>query len=331
MKKLIGILSFIWLSACTDSTAPERLIISDNGGSAKTASASVAFVSDRDGSDAIYVANSDGSAVTRLAAGNSPAWSLDGRRIAFVRGVALGGPATIYVMNADGSDLRFLANGSFPSWSPDGSQIVFNGASGGIQDPIFVINADGSGGRKLIGPDELGLPDDQSKEGTLLLPAWSPDGRSIAFVRASFYDAWMIYIMNADGTTPRLFNGASVGDSRLAWSPDGSQLLYQAPGWMMGSAPWTIVSAGANGAGLHSYTPTQGIYAGGPDWSPDARSILFEKFTGPGDEVSAIGSRMRIFVLGLGDGLVRQLIPEAISPVRRNYWDHQAAWSRSAR
>ena len=283
-------------------------------------SARVAFVSDRDGSDAIYVANSDGSGVTRLAAGNSPAWSLDGRRIAFVRGVAYGGPAAIYVMNADGSDLHFLANGSFPSWSPDGSQIVFNGPSGVKDGGIFVINADGSRSRKLIGY-EFALPDDGYGDGWLGLPAWSPDGRSIGFVRANFDIPWMIYIMNADGTAPRLFNGATVGDSRFTWSPDGSKLLYQASAWM-------IVSAGANGAGLRSYTQTQGSYVGGPDWSPDARSILFERFTGAGDEISAVGSRMRIFVLGLGDGVVRQLIPEAISPARQNYWDHHAAWSR---
>ena len=81
----------------------------------------IAFVSTRDGSPFIYVANADGSAVTRLVSGRHPAWSHDGRRIAF-NGVDSG----IYVMNADGSGQIRLGVGGFPDWSPDGTKIVFN-------------------------------------------------------------------------------------------------------------------------------------------------------------------------------------------------------------
>ncbi len=43
----------------------------------------IAFVSDREGSTRIYIADEDGSNVTLLTAGDNPAWSHDGRRIAF--------------------------------------------------------------------------------------------------------------------------------------------------------------------------------------------------------------------------------------------------------
>ena len=76
--------------------------------------------------------NADGSGVTRLtvndAVDSSPAWSPDGRRIAFDS--TRDGNFEIYVMNADGSGVTRLTNNDawdwYPDWSPDGRRIAFD-------------------------------------------------------------------------------------------------------------------------------------------------------------------------------------------------------------
>jgi TolB protein len=110
-------------------------------------SRTIAFVSRRGGRDEIYVMNWDGSDVRRLTTegGGPPAFSPDGRRIAF----AFDGD--VYVMNADGSGRRRLARGGRPVFSPDGRSVAFF-----AQDPTglatYAVNVDGTGLERLSDP-----------------------------------------------------------------------------------------------------------------------------------------------------------------------------------
>ena len=84
----------------------------------------IAFMSDRDGNQEIYVMNADGSNQTRLT--NNPGWdespcfSPDGTKIAFES--LRDGDPEIYVMNADGSNQTRITNNpaydGHPSWGP---------------------------------------------------------------------------------------------------------------------------------------------------------------------------------------------------------------------
>ena len=141
--------------------------------------------------------NADGSGVTRLidhdADDLTPAWSPDGRRIAF----ASGGRARldIYVMDASGFTRLTDNDGGTPAWSPDGRRIAFTSDRDGNPE-IYVMNADGSGVTRLTYNDARDLFLNDS------FPAWSPDGRRIAF--HSHRDGNMeIYVMNAAGEPPR--------------------------------------------------------------------------------------------------------------------------------
>ena len=153
---------------------------------------------------AFYIASVDGSdrvMVFDHGAG-SPAWSPDGSKIAFDRGSGQwvkGDPVShIFVVDADGSNLVQLTSGEFgdrsPSWSPDGKRIVFarqdlNNREGIYEryDDVFiaVMDADGS---KLKTLTEGGLSDGY--------PAWSPDGRWIAYDGGQ--DLWL---MDTEGET----------------------------------------------------------------------------------------------------------------------------------
>ena len=112
-------------------------------------------------------------------------------------------------MNPDGSGKRALlelGDGSF-SWSPDGRMIAFRRHDG---SEVYVVNADGSGARRLT-----------SRPGSWSVGAWSPDGRKITLTACARAKVG-IYVMNADGSGQRrLTRGVAP-----AWSPDGRKIAY---------------------------------------------------------------------------------------------------------
>ena len=190
---------------------------------------------------AICSIGSDGTDSQRLTEKletTDPAWSPDGRRIAFTRNEEIGEstPFTsddVFVMDADGSDERRLTperagrSSGQPTWSPDGEQVAYvHGPSVSSAVPsrfggLFAITDDGSDTRRLT----------QGRADTD--PDWSPDGREIVFVRgvdlASFTNAADdVYVLDvASGATRRLTQSPpGVFEAAPAWSPDGSQIAF---------------------------------------------------------------------------------------------------------
>jgi TolB protein len=200
-----------------------------------------------------------------------PAWSPDGRRLAF-RGYYkpyAEGDYAIYVGDANGCHLTKLAGGIQginPSWSPSGRRIAF--AAGGIK----VVNANGAGLR--------GLTSDRARSGrdryADFEPAWSATNR-IAFVRflgrASIGE---IYTMNSDGSGVAALTHGGPEFGQPSWSPDGKSIAFVAnPGSTSG-----IEVAAADGTGVHQVSPRSWT-SYSPTWTPGGKIVFIRQIHGP--------------------------------------------------
>jgi TolB protein len=162
-----------------------------------------------------------------------PAWSPDGRQIAFDSNRRVG--LAIWSMNADGRGQHIITNGhgEYPSWSPDGTRIAY---SGGEYYDIRVTDADGANDRALTTSPAYDMG-----------PAWSPDGRWIAYhTQADYYPdlgeagqgpEMEIHLIRPDGTDDHRITNDRVEDSFPAWSPDGRFLMWARHGELVVARP----------------------------------------------------------------------------------------------
>jgi dipeptidyl aminopeptidase/acylaminoacyl peptidase len=234
--------------------------------------ARLAFLSERAPKDKLqlYVMPADGGEPTKLTAlengVSSAAWSPEGTRLAFVSGV--GGqrepdseeekrksrPARVitsvkyrfngegftydrrphvFVVSTDGSAPVQISDGDFidadPTWSPDGGSIVFTSARHTERDDddasdLWRVDAKGGIPQRLT-----------ATTGPVLLPAFSPDGRSIAYLARPAKNAYgrnvRLYVVPSDGAasatclTSALDRSCGALHVRPLWSPDGRSIV----------------------------------------------------------------------------------------------------------
>ena len=254
------------------------------------------------GASRLFIMRADGSGVRQVTPDTLEVfpghWSPDGRRIVF-QVLGPGMVNGILVQDVvEGSSPRVIdvAKGNqSPSWSPDGRKILFSsGTWPNLR--LSVMNPDGTGKEVLA----AGACPDGLQACAYGDPAWSPDGRQIAFVLYA-QPGPRIYLMNADGTGARALS-RGPGDERPAWSPDGRRVAFQA-----------MVSDTGGHRAIDSYIAIANIESGAivrvgndsmprfnetPSWFPDGRRLAVQ---------SRRSGRWEVYVIDLTGKVLQQL------------------------
>jgi hypothetical protein len=215
----------------------------------------------------IQLARIDGSARRYVADGWQPAWSPDGRCLAY-HCAQIG---QICITEVEGGGTSVLATGDrylfdLGSWSPDGTRLVFVSYNcddyygvGCVLNGLFTIRADGAG------MTAIALPTDVT---WVASPDWAPDGASIAFACAISYAPDGICVTAPNGEGFQLVSQSPGSSSRNAsWSPDGSRIAFER--W--GTSGPELMILNADGTGV----VTTGTRGQEPAWTRDGRRLLF--------------------------------------------------------
>lgn len=240
----------------------------------------------------VHLVDSDGAADVAITPATrtifSPAWSPDGRRLAYTDFREGRGPVLVRDL-ATGAEEAVPGTGDglniTPQWAPDGKTIAFAHSD---EDGTNITTANAID-RCCVQRLTVGRFADN------LSPTYSPDGRRIAFV-STRAGPQQVYVMAADGTEPEVlvpFDFGATGHSNAPeWSPDGATLTFHRE---IGGGRQVFVM---DVAAKRLKQLTSAGRSEDPTWAPDGRHLAF---------VSDRSGRPQLWVIDVETGRVRQL------------------------
>ncbi len=239
----------------------------------------------------------------------APAFSPDGRSLAFARGLGIN-LAEIWVLalsdtlEPTGEPRKLRAEGEFPrqpQWMGDGREILY--ASGNLlRSSIYRMPADGSGPSQLIGA--LG----DGAEG----PAWSPASRRLVFSRHFMNSNIWRFDTQAKTAAPERLIASTFREAFPQYSPDGKRIAFYSNRTGLNQI-WMCDADGTRAAPM---TSMNGTITGTPRWSPDGQQISFD---------SNSGGDWQIYVMDAGGGKPRPLTSDHFANVISS-WSRDGRW-----
>ena len=232
----------------------------------------IAFTSNRDGNNEIYIMNPDGTEQTNLtqheASDFQPAWSPTGAQILFAS--TREGRSNLYLMDADGTNVKKVFDdfGSrlAPAWSPDGRQISYVRDDGARE--LYIASLDKKI-EKRVAP--VGRFDGYSN--------WSADGTKIVFDAPLMegHTTSRIHIFNLITRQQEVLFGKVIGTSMDSptWSPSGAKIVFN---WFEGGNSSIYIMNDDGGETERILQPLAGFSTAHPDWSPDGNALVYERY-----------------------------------------------------
>lgn len=254
----------------------------------------IAFFSDRNGKDDVYVISAETIRPKLLLTNpdrniHSFSISPDGRRIAYTEELP-DKTGELKVRELEGGRTVFSRKTELPSvapdWSPAGDWVAFNDRVDGNSE-VCLVRSDGS---------EFGnLTDSPAMDHS---PSWSPDGRRIIFVSSRGEPAHIprLFVMSADGSDVQPLTPRKGWEGDPIWWPDGSRIVFVCDRADISGSSLDICQIGLDGNGesrllIHNDRDSR------PAVSPDGKRIAF---------VAASDGNNEIYLMNAdGSGLLR--------------------------
>jgi Tol biopolymer transport system component len=190
-----------------------------------------------------------------------PRWSPDRQRIAFTR--RMYGPSEAWVMNADGTGRMLISSRVAPftqvSWAPDSSRVAYQGYDG----DFYTIIVGGSA------PHRLTKSSDRTGD-----PAWSPDGRQLAFWIGAKPDEQIYVLDMRNPESRRRLTSAPRGALDPAWSPDSKRIAFTQRTADGSSDIWVMNADGTGRRRIGGPTVEREFE---PSWSPYGTWIAYSR------------------------------------------------------